>query len=91
MRNPLLVEIATITGVSFGVSLLTGALMGLAFGGALTVTYMLSVLVVGPALAIYRGVNRQRDPLTLTERAMAELIAVGILLAFGGVLGRYLG
>lgn len=91
MKNPLLMEIALITVVSFGASLVTGAVIGVAFGFGLTVTYMLTVLVVGPVLAIYRGMNRQADPLSLTERAMAELIAIGILLALGGVLGRYLG
>lgn len=89
--NPLLREISTITAVSFLVSLLAGGAIRLAFGGALTVTYLLSVLVVGPGLAVYRGMNREKDPLSLTERAMAELVVIIILLAVGGLLGRFLG
>lgn len=89
--NPLLREISTIAVISFFVSLLAGGAIHLAFGGALTVTYLLSVLVVGPALAVYRGMNRETDPLSLTERAMAELVVIILLLAFGGVLGRVVG
>jgi hypothetical protein len=91
MRQPLLTEIAAITVISFGASILLGAAVSFLFKGGLTVTYLLSVLTVGPALAIYRGMNRQKDLLTITERAMAELIAIAVLLAVGGLLGRHLG
>lgn len=91
MRNPFVSEIALIVFVSFWSALLVGVLVGLIFGSGLTVTYMVAVLTVGPVLAIYRGIKREQDALTLTERAMAELLSLLILLALGSVLGRFLG
>jgi len=91
MRNPLVSEIALIVFVSFWSSLLAGVLVGLAFGSGLTVTYMLAVLTVGPVLAIYRGIKREQDALSLTERAMAELLSLIILLGLGSLIGRFLG
>lgn len=54
------------------------------------VTYFFSILTIGPALAIWRGRDREKDPLSLTERAAAEMVALAVLLALGMVLDRLL-
>lgn len=59
-----------------------------AAGVPFAVTYILGALTVGPVLAIFRGRDRQRDPLTLAQRAAAEVLALAGLLAIGWLLGR---
>lgn len=55
------------------------------------VTFLLGVLTVGPVLAIWRGRDRERDPLDLGQRAAAESIALAILLALGTYLSHRFG
>lgn len=57
----------------------------------LTGTYLLTVLTVGPVLAIQRGRNRESDPLELGERAVAEILVIVILLGLGSWLGSMIG
>lgn len=89
--NPILRETLAITFYSFWASVLIGAGGSLALGWPLTATYMMSVLTIGPALAILRGRNRDKDPLEVGERAGAEMLALIILLGIGWLAGRYLG
>jgi len=89
--NPVLRETAIITFWSFWSSVGIGSLGALVLHWPLTATYMLSVLTVGPSLAILRGRNREKDPLEAGERAGAELLALVVLLGIGWAAGRYLG
>lgn len=52
--------------------------------------YTFVVLTVGPALAIWRGKDRSKDPLDLAQRAVAEIIALIELIAIGTIVGRWL-
>jgi hypothetical protein len=89
--NPVVRETAIITFWTFWTSAGFGALMTLVLGWPLTATYMMAVLTIGPALAILRGRNRDKDRLELSERAGAELLTLVILLAIGWAAGHYLG
>lgn len=88
--NPVLRETAIITFWTFWTSAGIGALASLLLHWPLTVTYMLSVLTIGPALAILRGRDRAKDPLEIGERAGAELLCIIILLSIGWAATRYL-
>lgn len=57
----------------------------------LTGTYLLTVLTVGPVLAIQRGRNRETDPLEIGERAAAEILVLVLLLGLGSLLGHLIG
>jgi len=88
--NRILHETLAIVGWSFLGSVAIGAVAGLLFQWPITVTYMVSVLTIGPTLAILRGRDRSRDRLDLGERAGVELLALIILLAIGWLAGHYL-
>lgn len=85
---PVLREAAAITGWTFLWTAAAGLALLLTLGWPFLVTYFFSVLTVGPALAIWRGRDRARDPLSLTARAAAELVALAVLLALGTLLDR---
>lgn len=89
--KPIVRETAVIVFWSFWVSVLVGAAGALWLKWPLTATYLMSVLTVGPALAILRGRNREKDALEIGERAGVEILALVILLAIGWAAGRYLG
>ncbi|HEY3364358.1 MAG TPA: hypothetical protein VGK74_04840 [Symbiobacteriaceae bacterium] len=89
--NPLVRETAIITFYTFWYSALIGAATALLLKWPLTATYMLAILTIGPSLAILRGRNREKDKLDIGERAAAEILSLIILMAIGGLAGRYLG
>jgi uncharacterized protein YhhL (DUF1145 family) len=89
--NPIVRETAVITFWSFWISVLIGAFGALVLNWPLTATYLMSVLTVGPALAILRGRNREKDPLEVGERAGVELLSLAILIGIGWAAARYLG
>jgi len=89
--NRILHETLAIVGWSFLSSVAIGVVAALLLRWPITVTYMLSVLTIGPTLAILRGRDRSRDRLELGERAGVELLAILILLAIGWLAGHYLG
>ncbi|MBY6276517.1 hypothetical protein [Symbiobacterium thermophilum] len=89
--NRMLHETLAIVGWSFLGATAIGVVGALLFRWPITVTYMLSVLTIGPALAVLRGRDRSRDPLELGERAGVELVAILILLGIGWLAGHYLG
>jgi len=88
--NRMLHETLAIVGWSFLGAAALGVVGALLFQWPITVTYMLSVLTIGPALAVLRGRDRSRDPLELGERAGVELVAILILLGIGWLAGQYL-
>ncbi|MFO7274057.1 MAG: hypothetical protein LOD90_05215 [Symbiobacteriaceae bacterium] len=89
--NRILHETLAIVGWSFLGAVAIGVAGALLFRWPITVTYMLSVLTIGPTLAILRGRDRSRDRLELGERAGVELLALLILLGIGWLFSRYLG
>lgn len=89
--NPVLYETLAITFWSFWTSAGIAALASLVFGWPVTVTYLMAVLTIGPALAVLRGRNREKDKLEIGERAGVELLALILLIAIGWLAGRYLG
>jgi len=86
--NPILFEILVIVSASFASSVAVAWLGEVLAGWPTTVTYIVTVMTVGPALAVLRGRDRKRDRLDLSERAAAELISLVILLALGWWMGR---
>lgn len=88
--NPILHETLVIVFWSFLGSAGIGALGALLLEWPVSVTYMLSVLTIGPTLAILRGRDRSRDRLELGERAGVELLALIILLGIGWLGTHYL-
>jgi hypothetical protein len=88
---PILKETAIITFWTFWTAAGLGALLTLVMNWPLTATYLGFVLTIGPALAILRGRNREKDLLEVGERAGAELLALIVLLAIGWAAGQYLG
>lgn len=88
--NPVLRETLVITFWTFWTSAGLGAGLALALKWPLTATYLMAVLTIGPALAILRGRNREKDPLEVSERAGAELLSLVILIGIGWLAGRYL-
>jgi len=88
--NRMLHETLAIVGWSFLGAAALGVVGALLFQWPITVTYMLSVLTIGPALAVLRGRDRSRDPLELGERAGVELVAILILLGISWLAGQYL-
>lgn len=89
--NPVLRETAVIVFWSFWLSVIVGAGGALLLGWPLTATYLLSVLTIGPTMAILRGRNREKDPLDIGERAGVEILALIILVGIGWAAARYLG
>ena len=89
--NPVLRETAIITFWTFWTSAGLGAGLALFLDWPLTATYLMAVLTIGPALAILRGRNREKDPLEVGERAGVELLALVILIGIGWAAGSYLG
>lgn len=89
--NPVLKETAIITFWTFWWSVIVGAGGALALKWPLTATYLMSVLTIGPSLAILRGRNREKDPLDIGERAGVELLSLVILIGIGWAGGQYLG
>lgn len=90
MMNPILHETLVIVFWSFLGSVGIGALGVLLLHWPLSVTYMLSVLTIGPTLAVLRGRDRAKDRLELGERAGVELLALIILLGLGWLGIHYL-
>ena len=88
--NPILYETLVIVFWSFLGSAGIGVLGALAFDWPVSVTYMLSVLTIGPTLAILRGRDRSKDRLELGERAGVELLALIILIGIGWLATHYL-
>lgn len=89
--NPVLRETLIITFWTFWSSAGLAALAVLTLHWPLTVTYLMTVLTIGPALAILRGRNREQDRLELGERAGVELLSLIILIVIGSVAAHYLG
>jgi hypothetical protein len=89
--NPVVRETLTISFWTFWTSAGIGALGALLLKWPLTATYLLAVLTIGPAMAILRGRNREKDALEVGERAGAELLALIILIGIGWAAGHYLG
>lgn len=89
--NPILRETLAIVFWSFWTSVIVGSLGALLLRWPLTATYLMAVLTIGPALAVLRGRNREKDSLEIGERAGVELLALIILLAIGWAGGEYLG
>ncbi len=89
--NPVLRETAAIVFWTFWSSAGVGAVASLLLKWPLTATYMMAVLTIGPALAIWRGRDREKDALEVGERAGVEILALIILLGIGWAAGRYLG
>lgn len=89
--NPILKETLYIVFWSFWLSVAIGAAGSLWLGWPLTATYLMGVLTIGPALAIWRGRKRETDSLEVGERAGVEILALVILMAIGWAAGRYLG
>lgn len=89
--NPILRETLVITFWTFWSSAGIGAVTSLLLDWPITATYLMSVLTIGPTMAILRGRKRDKDPLEVGERAGVELLALAILLAIGWAAGRYLG
>ncbi|HYF93687.1 MAG TPA: hypothetical protein VD969_15845 [Symbiobacteriaceae bacterium] len=89
--NPILRETGIITFWTFFTSVIIGAAGSLALRWPLTATYLMSVLTIGPVLAILRGRDRAKDPLDIGERAGVELLSLAILIGIGWVAGQYLG
>jgi hypothetical protein len=84
-------EVAVMTFWTFLASALTAGVGSYFMQWPLTGTYLLTVLTVGPVLAIQRGRNRETDPLELGERAAAELLVIILLLGVGSLLGHQIG
>jgi len=89
--NPILRETLAVVFWTFWSSAGVGAVASLLLKWPLTATYLMSVLTIGPALAILRGRDRSKDPLEVGERAGVEILALAILLGIGWAAGRYLG
>lgn len=89
--NPILRETGVIVFWSFFLSVIIASAGALLLNWPLTATYLLAVLTIGPALAIKRGRNREKDKLEIGERAGVELLALVILLSIGWAAGEYLG
>lgn len=89
--NPVLRETLTITFWTFWSSAGIAALTSLLLGWPLTATYIMSIMTIGPSLAILRGRDREKDPLEVGERAGVELLSLILLLAIGWAAARYLG
>lgn len=89
--NPILRETLAIVFWTFWSSVGIASALSLAFRFPLTATYLVTVLTVGPTLAILRGRNREKDPLDVGERAGVELLALIILIGIGWAAGQYLG
>lgn len=86
--NWLLYEILVITSLSFVASVAVAWALFAVLKWPMTVTYIVVVMTVGPALAVIRGRDREKDRLDIGERAAAELVALIILLALGWWLGH---
>jgi len=89
--NPILHETLAIVFWSFLASAGIGVVAALLLAWPVSVTYMLSVLTIGPTLAILRGRDRAKDRLEIGERAGVELLAIIILLGIGWLAAHYLG
>lgn len=89
--NPILRETLAITFWTFWSSAFIGATTSLMLSWPITATYLMAVFTIGPALAVLRGRNRDKDPLDVGERAAVELLALIILAGIGWLGGRYLG
>lgn len=84
----LLYEILVIVSCSFAASVVVSwTLYGL-LKWPITVTYIVLVMTVGPALAVIRGRDREKDRLDIGERAAAELVSLVILMGLGWWLGH---
>jgi hypothetical protein len=89
--NPILRETGIITFWTFWTSIIIGAGGSLLLKWPLTASYLMAVLTIGPALAIWRGKDRAKDKLEVGERAGVELLSLIILIAIGWIAARYLG
>jgi hypothetical protein len=89
--NRVLRETLAITFWTFWSSAGIAVLGTLLLKWPLTPTYMLSVLTLGPTLAILRGRDRAKDPLEPGERAGAEILSLLLLLGIGWLAARIIG
>lgn len=74
---------------TFWSSALVGFLFRLALGWPIMPVYLVTVLTVGPSLAILRGRDRSQDRLNVAERAVAEIIALIELILIGSLAARW--
>lgn len=87
---PVLRETLAIIGWTFWWTCIAGLLLRLALQWPFLVTYFFGILTVAPFLAVWRGRDREKDPLSLTGRAAAEVLALVVLLLLGMALDRVL-
>ncbi len=86
--TPVLRETLMIIALSLGWTSAAGLLLRLALQVPFLITYFFSILTVGPFLAVWRGRDREKDALSVTQRAAVEVVALVVLLLIGMGLDR---